>query len=298
MKKILSLILAGVMAVTGCVLGYAPVEAAPVQRNVRRSGRCRQRSIQRRRSTGADEGNIGSLQEPCEIGPGSRRSGLRIIDKWTFTQPEDVAEDAVDGLSSAKAKKKIAAGEEQVLNVVEGRDGSHDSTEQLVKELEANDDVEIAEPNYIVRACNVDDTYFGYQWGLKNTRTELILIGEVTQRIGRMGQGKYRIGQGRSCRGLPVSTTAMRAVENSMWKNTHQPDLRGEYGFDFANRDNDPMDDNGHGTHCAGIIGAVGSNGTGISGVNRSVQSIPALKTLLTMRVRAMWQEASVHTTI
>ena len=31
MKKILSLILAGVMAVTGCVLGYAPVEAAPVQ---------------------------------------------------------------------------------------------------------------------------------------------------------------------------------------------------------------------------------------------------------------------------
>ena len=68
-------------------------------------------------------------------------------------------------------------------------------------------------------------------------------------------------------------------IRNNMWKNTHQPDLRGEYGFDFANRDNDPMDDNGHGTHCAGIIRAVGSNGTGISGVNRSIR-LMALKTL------------------
>ncbi len=31
--------------------------------------------------------------------------------------------------------------------------------------------------------------------------------------------------------------------------------------------DNDPMDENGHGTHVAGIIGAVGNNATGISGI-------------------------------
>ncbi|GEM_PF-4281284 len=30
-------------------------------------------------------------------------------------------------------------------------------------------------------------------------------------------------------------------------------------GYDFINNDNDPMDDNGHGTHCAGIIAAHGS---------------------------------------
>ena len=30
-------------------------------------------------------------------------------------------------------------------------------------------------------------------------------------------------------------------------------------GYDFANRDNDPMDDNGHGTHCAGIAAGKGS---------------------------------------
>ena len=29
------------------------------------------------------------------------------------------------------------------------------------------------------------------------------------------------------------------------------------HGYDFANSDSDPIDDNGHGTHCAGVIGAV-----------------------------------------
>lgn len=40
------------------------------------------------------------------------------------------------------------------------------------------------------------------------------------------------------------------------------------YGWDFYNNDNDPMDDHGHGTHCAGVIGAAGNNGKGIAGVN------------------------------
>lgn len=51
------------------------------------------------------------------------------------------------------------------------------------------------------------------------------------------------------------------------------------YGWDFANNDNDPMDDNMHGTHCAGVIGAVANNGIGIAGVNWNVR-IAALKFL------------------
>jgi subtilisin family serine protease len=43
------------------------------------------------------------------------------------------------------------------------------------------------------------------------------------------------------------------------------------YGWDFINDDNDPFDDNGHGTHTSGTIGAVGNNGIGVAGVNWNV---------------------------
>ncbi|MEO7658486.1 MAG: S8 family serine peptidase [Pyrinomonadaceae bacterium] len=49
-------------------------------------------------------------------------------------------------------------------------------------------------------------------------------------------------------------------------------DLNGYNGTDNIT---DPMDDNGHGTHCAGIIGAEGNNGEGISGINWKVKIMP-----------------------
>src|SRR6478609_5026153 len=46
-------------------------------------------------------------------------------------------------------------------------------------------------------------------------------------------------------------------------------------GWDFINNDNNPTDDNGHGTHVSGAIGAVGNHGTGVAGVNWNVQLMP-----------------------
>lgn len=46
-------------------------------------------------------------------------------------------------------------------------------------------------------------------------------------------------------------------------------------GYDFVNNDNDPMDDNGHGTSCAGIAAAAGNNGIGVAGVNWGCRIMP-----------------------
>jgi len=48
-----------------------------------------------------------------------------------------------------------------------------------------------------------------------------------------------------------------------------------EHGYNGTDPLSDPMDDNGHGTHCAGIIGAEGDNDEGIAGINWNVQIMP-----------------------
>jgi len=50
---------------------------------------------------------------------------------------------------------------------------------------------------------------------------------------------------------------------------TH-PDLAANYvplGYDWVNDDDEPMDDHGHGTHCAGIAAGVTNNAEGIAGI-------------------------------
>lgn len=54
--------------------------------------------------------------------------------------------------------------------------------------------------------------------------------------------------------------------------NGYADDIR---GWDFINNDNNPMDDNSHGTHVAGIAGAEANNGIGITGVSWGARIIP-----------------------
>ena len=47
------------------------------------------------------------------------------------------------------------------------------------------------------------------------------------------------------------------------------------HGFNATDNQSDPMDENGHGTHCSGIIGAEGDNNQGIAGINWNVTIMP-----------------------
>ena len=68
-------------------------------------------------------------------------------------------------------------------------------------------------------------------------------------------------------------------LADKRWSNRADEDRNGRIddlvGWDFANNDNNPFDDNGHGTHVAGIIGAQGDNGLGVAGVNWAAQLMP-----------------------
>lgn len=57
----------------------------------------------------------------------------------------------------------------------------------------------------------------------------------------------------------------------------NHPDLAANMigGYNAITGTTNPMDDNGHGTHCAGTIGAVGNNGIGIAGVNWNGKIMP-----------------------
>ena len=72
-------------------------------------------------------------------------------------------------------------------------------------------------------------------------------------------------------------------LKDTDWANGSDQDGNGYkddlIGWDFVNNDNNPFDDNGHGTHVSGTIGAMGGNGAGVVGVDWNVQ-IVAMKFL------------------
>ena len=156
------------------------------------------------------------------------------------------------------------------------------STKKIIDELKDEEDVLIAEPNYIYRASSItNDTYSNFQWSLENKGINNGKVGEDIKPTEMWNKKSTE-------KDTPVVAIIDSGVDythpdlkDKMWVNPYQNKLKGVHGFDFTGTidDGEPMDDAGHGTHCAGIIGATRNNNEGVSGVADNVK-IMALKFL------------------
>ena len=148
----------------------------------------------------------------------------------------------------------------------------------IVDEYKKDSNVEYAQPNYIMKTQLIPNDYFYHSsgswgkdfddlWGLKkifcedaweiSTGLEEIIVAVVDSGV------DYKHSD----------------ISDNMWINEDEiPDngidddndgfIDNIYGADIVNDDGDPMDNYGHGTHCAGTIAAVGNNNIGVVGVN------------------------------
>lgn len=160
-----------------------------------------------------------------------------------------------------------------------------ESVQPFIYELAQSGLVKFAEPDYWLEkhaAPNDPEFLEGTQWGLWNFGQAGGLAGSD---IGAVEAWEVRA----------QATNVVVAVIDTGVRYTHE-DLRGNIwrnpreiagneldddgngyvddvvGIYPAKLSVQPLDDEGHGTHIAGIIGAVGNNGLGVSGVNWGVQ--------------------------
>jgi hypothetical protein len=188
----------------------------------------------------------------------------------------------------ATSKERFAPIRAYLASVPAGRQAT------VISALERNPSVRYAEPNVRFHIDQVpNDTSFAKLWGLDNSGQTVngtagiadadidapqawsISTGSSDVTVGVIDTGvdynhpdlsaNIWINPGENCLGCRND-----GIDND--GNGYVDDW---HGWDFLNNDNDPFDDNGHGTHVAGTIGAVGNNGDGVAGVNWSVRLMP-----------------------
>jgi len=131
----------------------------------------------------------------------------------------------------------------RVLKVPEGKVG------EKIKEFKGRADVIYAEPNYIAYTQLIpNDHYYKYQWHLDNP----VHGGIQTEEAWDISAG---------------AGVAVAVVDTGIRKGTDLANTCFVPGYDYVNKDTDPTDDNGHGTHVAGTVAQSTNNGVGVAGV-------------------------------
>ncbi|HKY76464.1 MAG TPA: S8 family serine peptidase, partial [Acidimicrobiia bacterium] len=156
-----------------------------------------------------------------------------------------------------------------LLGVERGRELS------TVESLRKSPDVVFAEPDWLrtfddplCTDCSIPgDTYFGLKWDLHNDGDVELTPGSPVATTGAVDADIDWL-EAFDHLGPSVTGSARIGIMDTGIRRTHE-DLAGRIAaeFDFDANDPDASDDQGHGTHVAGISGAAGDNQVGVAGV-------------------------------
>ena len=143
-----------------------------------------------------------------------------------------------------------------------------------LKTLKENPLVEVVEPNYIYRINRLpNDPDLTQLWGLLNVG-QAIGSQKGVEGIDIDAEAAWDIQTGSKDIVVAVIDTGVDYTNQDLAPNiwVNEAEANGEagvdddgngfiddvHGYDFANNDGDPLDDQGHGSHCSGTIGARG----------------------------------------
>ncbi|MFA6978579.1 MAG: S8 family serine peptidase [Ignavibacteriaceae bacterium] len=119
-----------------------------------------------------------------------------------------------------------------------------------------------------------NDPLYPQQWGIPATQVDAVwdsTTGDTTQLIAILDTGVDWL--------HPDLKNKIWTNQNEIPDNGIDDDGNGYVddvkGWDWINNDNNPTDDNSHGTHVAGIAAAEANNGIGIAGVNWKAKIMP-----------------------
>lgn len=149
------------------------------------------------------------------------------------------------------------------------------SVKDAKEEFESRNDVEYAEPNYIVHTLLLpNDTYYMLQWHFDNS---------VNGGVHSEAAWDLSTGSGVTVAVIDTGIAYEDYRDSKSRKRFYRaPDLAGTCfvsGYDFVNNDTHPNDDNSHGTHVAGTIAQSTNNSLGVSGLafNSCLQPVKVL---------------------
>lgn len=153
----------------------------------------------------------------------------------------------------------------QVVAVPEG-----ETVPGAIARIELSGLAQYAEPDFLRQLdLNPDDQRFtnGTLWGLHNTGQN----GGVADADIDAPEG-WEVLTSASNVIVAVLDTGIRRTHEDLLANVWTNQAAGGYGWNALTGSGTPADDEGHGSHVAGILGAVGNNGKGVTGVAWRVQ--------------------------